>query len=73
MEVFLQKMILDKPKLYLHLKQNSSWVKTLTRDPSSFKDFEEAMKEMYKERATDKFDLMLDNIDLITTFLNAMK
>ncbi len=73
MELSLQKKILENPKLYQHLKQNSGWIKILNRNPNTFKDFEEAMKEMYKERATDKMDEVLDNIDLISTFLNAMK
>ncbi len=73
MELELQKQILLKPKLYEHLKQNSEWIKLLNRNPNFLKDFEEKMKEQYKERTTDKMDEVLDNIDLITTFLNAMK
>ena len=73
MELELQKQLIEKPKLYDHLKQNSYWIKTLNRNPNSFKDFEDMMKSQYKERATDKMDEMLDNIDLISTFLNAMK
>ena len=73
MELSLQKKILENPKLYQHLKQNSGWIKILNRNPNAFKEFEETMKEMYKERATDKMDEVLDNIDLISTFLNAMK
>ena len=73
MDLNLQKKLIENPKLYNHLKQNSNWIKILNRNPNAFKDFEAAMKEMYKERATDKMDEILDNIDLITTFLNAMK
>ena len=73
MELQLQKYIMDKPKLYEHLKQNSAWIKILNRNPLAIKEFEEKMKEQYKERTTDKVDEVLDNIDLITTFLNAMK
>ena len=46
MELILQKKILENPKLYQHLKQNSGWIKVLNRNPNAFKDFEEAMKEM---------------------------
>ena len=67
MELQLQKYIMDKPKLYEHLKQNSAWIKILNRNPLAIKEFEEKMKEQYK------VDEVLDNIDLITTFLNAMK
>ena len=73
MEIQLQKKIINNPKLYQHLKENSYWIKQLNRNPSSYNDFENFMKEQYKERVTDKMDAMLDNIDLITSFLNAMK
>ncbi len=73
MERELQQKIIDNPKLYLHLKQNSAWIKQLNRDPRSIKQFEEAMKDLYKEHATDKMNEVLDNIDLISSFLNAMK
>ena len=73
MEIELQKKFIDNQKLYNHLKQNSEWIKILNRNPELFKNFENAMKEKYKERTTDKVDEMLDNIDLITSFLNAMK
>ncbi len=73
MEINLQKLIKENPKMYNHLKQNSEWIKLLNRNPYNYKQFTLAMKEKYKERTTDKVDEMLDNIDLITTFLNAMK
>ncbi len=73
MELELQKRIIENPKLYNHLKQNSYWIKQLNRNPLNLKTFEEAMKEKYKERTTDKVNEVFDNIDLITSFLNAMK
>lgn len=73
MEIEIQKKLLENPKLYAHLKQNSFWIKDLNRNPFLYKQFEEMMKEIYKERTTDKVNDVLDNIDLITSFLNAMK
>lgn len=73
MELELQKKIIENPKLYNHLKQNSYWIKQLNRNPLNIKAFEEAMKEKYKERPTDKVNEVMDNIDLITSFLSAMK
>ena len=34
MELSLQKKILENPKLYQHLKQNSGWIKILNRNPN---------------------------------------
>ena len=73
MELELQRKIKENPKLYSHLKQNSRWIKVLNRNPLAFKEFSDSMKSQYKERATDKMDEVLDNIDLISSFLNAMK
>lgn len=73
MNLMLQKKFLDNPKLYNHLKENSKWIKYLNRNPENFKLFESKMKELYKERTTDKVKDVIDNMELITTFLNAMK
>ena len=73
MEIFLQKMILDHPKMYQHLKENSYWFKYLNRDSSFYKDFEEKMKELYHERATDKISDAIDNIDLVSNVLMSLK
>ncbi len=66
-------MILDHPKMYQHLKENSYWFKYLNRDSSFYKDFEEKMKELYHERATDKISDAIDNIDLVSNVLMSLK
>ena len=73
MEIFLQKMILDHPKMYQHLKENSYYFKYLNRDARFYKDFTEKMKELYHERTTDKISDAIDNMDLISNVLMAFK
>ena len=73
MEYFLQKKFLDNPKLYTYLKENSYWIKYLNRDADVYKEFESKMKELYKERATDKISAVIDNIDLINGVLMSLK
>lgn len=73
MELELQKKFLDNPKMYQYLKENSHWIKYLNRDANLYKEFEEKMKELYHERATDKLSDAIDNIDLISSVLMSLK
>ena len=73
MELFLIKNFLDNPKMYEYLKQNSLWYKVLNRDASLYKEFENKMKELYHERATDKISDVIDNIDLIESVIMSLK
>ncbi len=60
-------------KMWDLLKLNSYWVKDLNRDSSSIKRFKEDMKVKYKLRTTDKISDAIDNIDLISNVLSALK
>lgn len=73
MNLILQKKLLDNPKMYQYLKENSYFIKLLNRDPNSYKNFEEKMKELYKERATDKITSAIDNIELVSGILSSLK
>ncbi len=73
MDLNLQKKILETPKMYQYLKENSYWMKYLNRDPMLYKTFEGKMKELYHERTTDKISDVIDNIDLISGVLNSLR
>lgn len=77
MEIKMNKKVLNKlksdPKYLKFLRQNSSWYKTLNRDPNSYNDFQKAMKEKYKLRTIDKIDNFVTSVDLITKVLDASK
>ena len=73
MEIDLQKKLLEKPKMYQYLKENSYWIKYLNRNPEIYKEFEVKMKELYHERVTDKVSNAIDQIDLINGVLMALK
>ena len=60
-------------KMWDLLKLNSYWIKDLNRDSSSIKRFKEDMKVKYKLRTTDKISDAIDNIDLISNVLSALK
>lgn len=65
--------IKNNPYLIRYLHENSYWYKYLNRNPEFFITFEEEMKEKYKLRTTDRFEKMIDNIDMITKFVSALK
>ena len=77
MEIKMNKEVLNKlksdPKYLKFLRQNSSWYKTLNRNPNSYNEFVKAMKEKYKLRTIDKIDSFVTSVDLVTKILDASK
>lgn len=60
-------------KMWDLLKLNSYWIKDLNRDGNNLKKFREDMKIKYKLRTTDKISDAIDNIDLISNVISALK
>ena len=60
-------------KMFDLLKLNSYWIKELNRDPLNLKKYKEDMKVKYRLRTTDKISDAIDNIDLISNVLGALK
>ncbi len=60
-------------KMFDLLKYNSYWLKDLNRDYTNLKRFKDDMKIKYKLRTTDKISNAIDNIDIISNVLNALK
>ena len=73
MTLDLQFKIKNNPYLLKYLRENSRWYKYLNRDPKNFVIFESEMKEKYKLRKSDRFEQIINNIDMITKFVNALK
>ena len=55
------------------LRENSYWYKELNRNPNSFKYFVEDMKVKYKLTTEDKINRTIDNINMISAFLDVLK
>ena len=55
------------------LKLNSYWIKELNREHNNVKLFINDMKVKYRLRTTDKISDAIDNIDLISNVLSALK
>jgi len=60
-------------KMFELLKLNSYWIKELNRDYNNLKRYKEDMKVKYRLRTTDKISDAIDNIDLISNVLGALK
>ena len=67
-------MELKKDKRMLDLLiYNSYLLKDLNSDPTSIKRYKENMKSKYRLRTTDKISDAIDNIDIISNVLSALK
>ena len=73
MEPIIYERLKQNPKIYELLKHNSYYIKQLNRNPNNYKIFIKDMKEKYKLRATDKINEAIDNIDLVSNILDALK
>ena len=63
----------ENPKSYDLLNQNSYYFKSLNRGVVDYKKFVSDMKVKYKERATDKLESIMDNMELVSSVLNVLK
>ena len=73
MNLNLQYKIYQDPKQHQFLRENSYWYKYLNRSESYYKDFINDMKDKYKLKPTDKINKMIENMDMIRTFLDVLK
>ena len=73
MNLNLQYRINQDPRLKQFLRENSFWYKYLNRNELYYKDFIDDMKEKYKLKPTDRINKMIDNMNMITSFLDVLK
>ena len=55
------------------LRENSYWYKYLNRNSNYYKEFINEMKTTYKMTTNDKINKAIDNINMISTFLDVLK
>ncbi len=73
MKIDLQYKINSDYNYIKFLRENSYWYKYLNRDPIYFKDFVIDMKDKYGLNFSDKFNKMLDNINMLQMFIDVLK
>ena len=55
------------------LRENSYWYKYLNRSNIYYKDFINDMKKKYKLTTQDKINKVINNINMVNTFLDVLK
>jgi len=55
------------------LRENSYWYKYLNRNDVYYKSFINDMKDKYKLKPSDRLNKMVDNINMVRTFLDVLK
>ncbi len=73
MDLETQYKIKSDFRLQRFIRENSYWYKYLNRNPYLFKDFYNDMLDKYKLTKKDKLNKVLDNINMIQSFLNVLK
>lgn len=73
MEYFLQKKLEEDKKFKTYFDDNSWYIKYLNRNPENYKKFMKEMKEVYKDRVTDKLNDAMNTIDIVSSLLDTMK
>lgn len=73
MQIETKLRIKSNPYLYKYLQENSYWYKYLNRSSIYYKDFINDMKDKYKLKPTDRINQMMDNINLVKSFLDVLK
>lgn len=73
MDISLQMEIKKRKKYYDYLRENSNWFKELNRNQYNFNNFNSFIKEKYRLKITDKLGDAMDNINMISSFLDIMK
>ena len=69
----LQFQIKNNPNLYRYLRENSYWYKDLNRNPNNLRYMEEEMREHYQLRPSDKINKLVDQLNLIRTFMDMIE
>ena len=72
MNKYLINKFLSDEKLLKKLMEHSYFIKDLNRDPNNMKFFISKMKEIYKERPTDKINNVIDTVDIISSFIDTI-
>lgn len=73
MTIDIQYKILQDPLKKTFLREHSYWYKYLNRSSTYYKDFLEDMKDKYKLKPADKLNKIMDNIEMVKTFLDVLK
>lgn len=72
MPLEIQMKLRENPMYKTYLRSNSAWYKKLIRNPDTFKEFVNEMKETYQMRPIDKVSKTIDALNVISNLFNNM-
>jgi len=73
MTLYIQNKILNTKNYYEYLKENSYWIKKLSRSDKYFNEFGDFVKDKYSLKVSDKINNAIDNIEIVNKVLNVIK
>lgn len=73
MTLDLQFKIKNNPNYQRYLKEHSYWYKMLNRDPDSFREFIEEVKDAYGLRPADRFTKALETFEIMQSLMSSLK
>ena len=73
MTLDIQFKIKNNPYYQQFIRENPIWYKILNRNPLEIKNFNEAVKDRYGLKVTDRINKMFDSINTLQTFLEVLK
>ena len=73
MEYYLQMKLNEDENFKRYLSENSTHIKFLNRNPEYYKTFMKQMKELYKERTTDKINDAVNTINIVSSLIDSIK
>ena len=63
----------SNPNYIRFIRENSIWYKILNIDQLEFKKFEDALKDKYKLKPSDRINKMIDDINMLQKFIEVLK
>ncbi len=73
MEYFLQQKLLEDKKFKKYFDENTNFIKYFNRNPEYYREFMKEMKEVYKERTTDKLNDAINTINVVSSIIDTLK
>ena len=73
MTLDIQFKVNSNPNYQRFIRENPIWYKILNRDPLEFKNFNDAVRDRYGLKVTDRINKMFENINTLQTFLDVLK
>lgn len=73
MTLDIQFRIRDNKMYKEYLRSHSYWYKILTKEPQRISEFENEARHFYKMTPVDRINKVMDTLELVQSFMSALK